>query len=321
MKKEKKILISFVGSNDAGKSLGLKDGAIITALINERFDEAILFWNKSKQRENDFSFIANYLKKQTIKQKLLKKIETVELPIEDVTDHNHIYGILKNFCDGLDKSSHIKYTAAISSGTPAMQVCWILLAESGDFSEANPLRLIKVIDPRFGNSGNINVKIDTSLPKILRLKEENESLKKELIPPITINIKKGIVEIGGEKINFAPIEFCYFRYFAGRAKEGKDKKYFGGLDVSLEFLKEIFSYHEESFPGLDINREEIRKMIKTNTAQSITTFRGNISKVNKKLSESINNQTALNFCIIKAEGRRGAKFYGIDAPTEKVIIK
>jgi hypothetical protein len=43
---KKKILISFVGVNDAGKLAGEKDGAILTALENENFDEMISLWAK-----------------------------------------------------------------------------------------------------------------------------------------------------------------------------------------------------------------------------------------------------------------------------------
>lgn len=41
MKKEKKKFLSFVGSNDAGKLIGQNDGAILTALTNQKFDEVI----------------------------------------------------------------------------------------------------------------------------------------------------------------------------------------------------------------------------------------------------------------------------------------
>ena len=44
-----KILLSFVGSNDAGRLLkhSKGEGAIITALRNEGFDEVILLWNEN----------------------------------------------------------------------------------------------------------------------------------------------------------------------------------------------------------------------------------------------------------------------------------
>ncbi len=175
----KKIFLSFIGSNDAGKLNSQYDGAIITALTNEKFDEAVLYWNNNKEGKTNFSEIADYLSKEIKKRKLLKKILLTELNLKDITDHNEIYTILQQQTDKLIKDKNHFYTAAISSGTPAMQVCWILLAESGDFSEIFPLRLVKVKDPRYGPSKNIEVKLETSLPRIIRLKEENENLKKK----------------------------------------------------------------------------------------------------------------------------------------------
>ena len=185
--KRKNIFLSFIGSNDAGKLLNSSDGAILTALTNQKFDEAILFWNKGNVKNITYEEIADYLKVEILKRKLTNKASIHEFIISDVTDHNIIYLILKDFTDKLDKSPNLSYSAAISSGTPSMQVCWILLAESGDFSENNPLHLIKVKDPKFGKSENIPVKIDTSLPHIIRLKEEVQTLKKDLIPTAAIS--------------------------------------------------------------------------------------------------------------------------------------
>ena len=182
MKKQKTILLSFVGTNDAGKLINQNDGAILTALTNQKFDEVILLWNQTSIKKPNYSSISNYLKREILKRKLASKVTLIELKIKDVTDHNEIYASLKNIADQLFKTEKMNYTTAISSGTPSMHVCWILLAESGDFSETNQLNLIKVKDPKYGKTENISVKIDTSLPRIIRLKEEVETLKKDLIP-------------------------------------------------------------------------------------------------------------------------------------------
>ena len=60
--KRKSILLSFIGSNDAGKLLNSSDGAILTALTNQKFDEAILFWNKGNVKNITYEEIADYLK-------------------------------------------------------------------------------------------------------------------------------------------------------------------------------------------------------------------------------------------------------------------
>ena len=315
-----KVLLSFVGINDAGELIGNNDGAILTALNNESFDEVILFWNDNKKAKPDFKEIANYLSKEIIRRKLAHKVNLIELKIPDVTDHNQIYIELKNFCESLEKSNHLSYTAAISSGTPAMQVCWILLAESGDFSESNPLNLIKVSDPKFGISKNVPVKIDTALPRIVRLKDEIDNLKKELLPVAKITISKPQLEIGETIIPLSPIELSYYRYFVERILEGKGGEKFSGFITPHYFLKRIIEIHQEFYPDLDSNRFELENIYKKNLGLSIYTFRGNISKINKKLRENLKVETLIKNFMIYSEGNRGAKFYGIKASADKFLL-
>ena len=147
MKNQKKILLSFVGTNDAGKLIGKNDGAILTALKKQKFDEVILLWNRTQIGEVKYEKVVKYLKREIMKRKYASKISDKEFKLSDVTDHNQIYLKLKEFTDTLPKNKSYSYTAAISSGTPAMQVCWTLFAESGDFTETIPLQLIKIKDP------------------------------------------------------------------------------------------------------------------------------------------------------------------------------
>ena len=320
MKTKKKILISFVGSNDAGELLGKNDGAILTALQNENFDEVILLWNEGKGKEVKYSEIVRHIRREIKNRKLATKSSDEEFVFKDVTDHNEIYQKLKEFTDSLEKNENISYTASINSGTPAMSVCWILLAESGDFSEEYPLRLIKVKDPRFGNDGNVEVKLNTSLPKIIRLKKEVDKLKEDLIPKCKIYIEKGKIFIGEKEIDFAPTQFCYYRYFAQRAIENKGKENFPRFDPPLHFVKAVYEYHKQTFPNLDVNRQFLLDIINGRETWSLETFRSNISKLNKKLEETLGNLSLFELFRISIEGKRGKKFYGINAPGNKFEI-
>jgi hypothetical protein len=319
--KKRNILLSFIGTNDAGKIAGNEDGAILTALNERKYDKVILFWNDSKTTTASFKEISNYLKSEILKRKYSSKVELVKFSLNDVTNHNEIYPVLKNFCDTLPKQQAIEYTAAISSGTPSMQVCWILLAESGDFSKDFPLNLIRIRDPKFGKPSIIPVKLDTSLPKIILLQNEVDTLKKDLIPLAEINIEKGTLNIGRDEVPLSPIEFSYYRYFAERVLDREDSEKISGLYISNSFLQKVYKYHEESFPALDVNREEMRKLLKSERELSITTFRGNISKLNKKINETIKNSTLSKLFQITIEGKRGAKFYGIKAEKEKILVR
>ena len=319
MNKVKNILISFVGTNDSGKLAGKSDGAVLTALTNQKFDEAILLWTKTNTKEIDYGKVAGYLRDEIKKRKLTKKTTLSELPIKNVTDHNQIYLALKNFTDSLPKE-YIIYTAAISSGTPAMQVCWILLAESGDFSETSKLNLVQVRDPKFGKSENLPVKIDTALPRIVRLKEEVDNLKKDLIPSADITFEKPGLKIGNTQIPLSPIELCYYIYFVERVISGFGEEKFSGLTAPDHFLERIIQLHEDLYPALDSNRMDLINLKKKGIGLSISTFRGNISKMNKKIRKAVNNESISSNYEVSATGGRGYKFYGIRADKDKLVI-
>ena len=318
----KKILISFVGVNDAGKLTGGKDGAILTALENENFDELILLWNEAKLENGKLSFseIVRYIRREAKKRNLVKTSRDEEFEFYDVTDHNEIYSKLKAFTDALEKRNDKQFTASISSGTPAMSVCWILLAESGDFSEKFPLRLIKIKDPRYGKSRNVEVKLATALPKIIRMKNELEELKKTL-PVAELDIKRGKLYVAEKEIDLAPIEFCYYRYFVELKLTGSENEKFSGTEVSENFLKKIIEFHKETFTDYDAARQTLERMLNKEWGLSTNTFRSNISKLNGKLKKVINNESLYKLFSIKADGKRGARFYGIEAPKEKLKIR
>lgn len=318
MSKKKKIFLSFVGTNDAGKLIQKEDGAILTALKYRKFDEVILLWNESS--DFDFKKVVEYLEKEIVKRKYSKKVQNVLLKINDVVDHNEIYTVLKSFCDSLPKDEWKKYTASISSGTPAMQVCWILLAESGDFSKEFPLELIYVRNPKFKTDIIRTVKLDTSLPRIIKLENEVASLKNELLPDLKLYISKGQVYIGSEEIPLSPIEFSYYRYFAEEKLKGNEKIKFSGLLVPIDFVKEIYKYHIESFPDLELNRMDLKTLIGKNQPLSITTFRGNVSRINKKVKSILNSEMLSKYYEISIEGKRGARFYGIKLDKQKIKL-
>lgn len=320
MKRKKKILLSFVGTNDAGKLISSYDGAILTSLQNDSFDEVILLWNEAKIESLKYSEVVTYLTKEIKKRKLAESISNYKVNLTDVTDHNEIYKELKKITDRLDKKDNIKYTAAISSGTPAMQVAWILLAESGDFSISNPLKLIKTKDPKFGKSKNIHVKLSTGLPRIVGLTNELAEVKQDLIPMAVLSIEKGELTIGGNAIKLAPIEFCYYRYFAEKVIENKGLEKFSGYTISLNFMKQIQKFHEESFYDFYSGREELEEMIKKEHEQGIGTFRGNISKLNSKIQKGLDNETLVKTFQIVSEGKRGAMFYGLRVSKKKLKI-
>ncbi len=309
IKPKLKILVSFVGTNDAGKLDGKSEGAILTALgALPKFDEIILLWSPT----GNFKKISKHLENVIIKYNFSKKVKLVPFDLDDPTDHNEIYPKLLDFCrNNLNESS--ENIAAISSGTPAMQVCWILMAESRDFK----LRLIKSNEPKHNKTPYTEIKLSTGLPQILKRTEtENKDLRK-LLPVVNMNISKGELKIGNELIKLSPVQFAYYRYFLERAKEAKEYERFGNLDTPTAFLKTIISFYKDSFPDAYSAIKESEKILKDREGADMRTFRANISKLNKKIRNSVKNY---HFYIIETTGLRYKTCYGISLLPEKIRI-
>jgi sigma54-dependent transcription regulator len=124
-----KALLSFVGTNDAGNLNGKPDGAILTVFRKLRFDEVHLLWNPAAPRGISFEDIAKHVRFEIEDRGYARRVSLHRFDCKDVTDHNEIYPKLLAVCNALKSSKTRKFTAAIASGTPAMQVCWILMAE------------------------------------------------------------------------------------------------------------------------------------------------------------------------------------------------
>ena len=117
------------------------------------------------------------------------------------------------------------------------------------------------------------------------MKEELENLKDGFLPVVRMDVEKGEVFIGEHQIPLSPIEFCYYRYFLELVIEEKSPEKISSLETSLQFVEKIYQYHEESFPVMDLSRVELRKLIKDGMGIAISTFRGNVSKLNRKITD------------------------------------
>lgn len=319
--KKKNVLISFVGTNDAGKTIGKGDGAILTLLKARKFNEVNLIWTKSENEKTDIYKIAIYLEKEIQERKHCKNINLHPMTLINVTDHNEIYPKLLNLCNEIFKGRRTgtKITASISSGTPSMQVCWILMAESGDF----PFELLRVNPPEFNKTAYTEVKLDTALPKITRLEKEIKKVKKtneSLLPEIKLHIKTCELFIGDETIILGPIEFCYYRYFLERAKDGKNFLNVSSYELSEEFTEKIVKYYYESFPEFKSKIKYYKEKLLSKKKVSIYTFHPNIVKINKKITDTIKDENIYKYYQIINIGMKQSPKFGINLKKEKIKI-
>jgi hypothetical protein len=220
------------------------------------------------------------------------------------TDHNEIYPKLLSFCKKV-LINPVHFTAAIASGTPAMQVCWILMSESGDF----PLKLIRSNELEFGKEIITSIKLDTNLPRIKKLEKQNIALIKEnekILPDILMYVKEPILYIGDREIILHPKQFSFYRYFLTRAYYEKAYLKVVNNMPPPEFISDIERYFRESYPGL--------------SSRGKTSFLSNITRINIRIKESLNNIFLSRYYIIENQGRRGTSKYGINIKPKKIKI-
>jgi transcriptional regulator with PAS, ATPase and Fis domain len=190
-----KLFISFIGSNDAGKLTGREDeGAILTILQERKFDSIYLLYNSGgiiKGANITYKEIADYLKSEIVVKKYCSEgaIHIEKLDFVNVADYVEIYPKILNYLKNTFKEESLNESriyAGISSGTPAMQTAWVILAESDTF----PLKLIRSSEKQHAKKGKrvFDVELLTGVKdKLEKLKSYEKILKtKNKYNPFTI---------------------------------------------------------------------------------------------------------------------------------------
>jgi len=138
------ILLTFTGFHDP-YSLGLlgeeeQQGPILSLIKERPFDQACLFSTPNAEK--------NTTETRNVLQSLYPglKISVVDFLLDGPTNYFSILkGMrehLKSICNATDKAN---YYVSITSGTPQMHACWVLLVASGEI----PARILNVRPPRF----------------------------------------------------------------------------------------------------------------------------------------------------------------------------
>lgn len=317
MRKQINILISFVGTNDGGKLINKEDGAILTVLKHRKFDRVYLLWTSSQKNGISYDKISQYLVKEIKKRKYCNYVIREFIDINDVSDHNEIYPKLLKYLKNNFKSKNIKVTAAIASGTPSMQACWIIIAESGDFS----MELIRSNEPELDREPITIVKLGTALPKIVRLERENKILRNssKISNNVIVDMPKCEIRIGDVLVPFSPIQFCYYRYFLNRVINGEGPLIIKGQYMPSEFTQRIINFYKECYPDYDYNIITLKKKLSDMESMTVTNFRSNISKINSKIKEFV----CFNYepYLINAAGQKYQKKYSVFISKENIILR
>ncbi|MCB5230931.1 MAG: RNA repair transcriptional activator RtcR family protein [Candidatus Cloacimonas sp.] len=124
----KKVLISFIGNNDCHLSDG-QEGAIVSILKERTYDDLFLLYNDIYYLPYA-SEILVYARKHYPKLKVHYQEATSVNPI----DYNLVYPAMVSAVNEIQKeigNKDVEYTISLTSGTPTMHSCWILIVMSG----------------------------------------------------------------------------------------------------------------------------------------------------------------------------------------------
>ena len=304
--KSKKALISFVGTNDRGDDQKKGEGAILAVFDERKFDKAFLLWVNTKKQKIDFYDIAENVRHKLQGRKLCKEVELIQFDCKNVVDHNEIYQSLLDVCNELP--TDYEYTAAISSGTPQMHVCWLLLAESGDFK----IKLIKSVEKNYGGKRVEPVQLNSTLPRIISLRNEVEEKEKEiqeLIPNLTIDVNKRSIKIGETDIILAPAEFAHYCVLAKHASNGDEAFLIKGHILPRTMAIEALDYYQQTAEHLYENLTQKEKDEKLKYLVDVKTWRAFISRINKKIENSQLNFNIIKHYKVSDDGSRNSKLY------------
>ena len=140
----KKLLLTFTGFQDP-YSLGLigeheQPGPILSLLRTKPFEHIILFSTPGTEK--------NTLATRDVISTEFPDIETEirNLPLNDPIDYLEILNGLRNHVRNIcENTADTNYYISVTSGTPQMHACWVLLAASGEI----PARILNVRPDKF----------------------------------------------------------------------------------------------------------------------------------------------------------------------------
>lgn len=124
----KKVLLSFIGNNDCYLSEG-KEGAIVSILRSRPFDKLYILFNKESYLEHAYE-IRDWCKR------FLPSLEVNFEPAVSVDpiDYNLVYPAMYNAVSNIkarEDLQNTEFTVSVTSGTPTMHSCWVLLKQGG----------------------------------------------------------------------------------------------------------------------------------------------------------------------------------------------
>jgi hypothetical protein len=177
--KKMKILISFIGNRDAEALKKNENGPILSILEKRKFDCLYLLFNSD-------NYWTAMLELQAYCNQYYPqmKVEFREAKSIDPIHYNLIYPAMYQVADKIQKEHpNAAITISVTSGTPTMHACWVLLVFGGvvkaELIQVSKQSGISEITFRLDDFPSIS-QVDEIKTQLTRLSRENEVLRQNI---------------------------------------------------------------------------------------------------------------------------------------------
>ncbi len=218
----KKILLTFIGNNDCLLGQG-KEGAIISILRRREFDVLYILYNDTRYLQYA-SEILIYCKKNFPRLTVRYQEADALNPI----DHNLVYPAMVAAVKEIQKEEghkDVEYTISLTSGTPTMHSCWILIAMGG-IIEAKLIQSsreegVQDLDFSLDDFPQISTDRKTKI-ELTKTSRENKVLRRQLLDSYSelIGEHDSIVQVKRQIDNLAKYDIPVF--ISGESGTGKE---------------------------------------------------------------------------------------------------
>lgn len=218
----KKILITFIGNNDCYLREG-KEGAIIRILKERACDFLYILYNDTRYLEFA-SDILLYCKKKfpklTVRYQEAKALNPIDYNLVYPSMVSAVKSILKD-----EGTEDVEYTISLTSGTPTMHSCWILIVMGGIIDakmiQASQQSGVQDVDFSLDDFPQIGSEKKTKI-ELTKTSRENKLLRRQLLDSYSslIGDHESIVQVKHQIDNLAKYDIPVF--IGGESGTGKE---------------------------------------------------------------------------------------------------
>jgi len=169
------IYLTFVGNHDKTNPEGFGPALTVFHKYSDKIKSVYIF-HTPKNKFLDYPSIAESTKRLIISFSPSISVKIISADIIDPTDYLHVYTTLLLEIQKIENTKKTDTIVNLTSGTPTMTVCWILLQKTGVLPKA---KLVQSVNPKFRRRNISTVEVDFNFAEVTA-KQTPEIIQTEL---------------------------------------------------------------------------------------------------------------------------------------------